>query len=293
MSGSTVLRGLVRGLVDYAGLFPPASLSMRAVVSNYAQYLGGDDAWALGRLVVPIARLAEFETEVRTLGVDAISTPWRLSGLATSPADLATITAFNTRWTGRLVVDAIESRATSPGDVDALGALQSPGVELFVELAPGPSLLACLTAVRRIGAAAKLRAGGVVADAFPSADDVVAFLRACREAGVPFKATAGLHHPIRGTYPLTYEPDSPRGVMHGYLNVLLASSLVAAGGSDADARRILLADSLDDFTVGRDRVTWAGVEVPFDPSLARPMLRGVGSCSFREPVDELAALVAA
>jgi hypothetical protein len=141
-----------------------------------------------------------------------------------------------------------------------------------------------------MGASAKLRAGGTTAEAFPSADDVVAFLRACHVAGVPFKATAGLHHPVRGPYRLTYAPDSPVGTMHGYLNVLVAAEVIAGGGSDADPRRNMIAESAHDLVIAEERIAWAGVEVMRGGGAARAALRGIGSCSFREPVDELAGL---
>jgi hypothetical protein len=49
-------RALMHGIVDYAGLFPPASLDMPKTVANYARYRSGEDRWALGRLVVPLKR---------------------------------------------------------------------------------------------------------------------------------------------------------------------------------------------------------------------------------------------
>src|SRR5688500_1293567 len=47
------LRALLDGLIDYAGLFPPATLDMQAAVARYARYRAGERAWMLGRFVVP------------------------------------------------------------------------------------------------------------------------------------------------------------------------------------------------------------------------------------------------
>jgi hypothetical protein len=52
---------LLRDLIDYAGLFPPASLDMAAAVANYDSYSRSEWNWILGRFIVPVARLGEFE----------------------------------------------------------------------------------------------------------------------------------------------------------------------------------------------------------------------------------------
>ena len=286
-----VVRSLIEGLIDYAGLFPPAALSMQDVVSNFALYHNSSDAWALGRLVVPVGRLEEFVNVASAAVPGASPTPWRVSLLVVGPLDGKQIVLFNERWAGRMVIDALEGKATTPQDVVALAAAVPRGVALFVELAISDALDACLAAVQRAGASAKIRTGGVTPDAFPSASDVLRFMRACHEAGVAYKATAGLHHAVRGLYPLTYAPASPRAPMYGYLNMLMASAIVRAGRSDAEATRALLAESFADLSVTAAGVEWAGLTIPLTHAdSVRAFFRGVGSCSFREPVDELAAL---
>src|SRR5882724_13281871 len=73
---------LLAGLVDYAGLFPPASQDMRPALESYASYLNGPDRRALGRFIVPFSRLKELEDA----GGDLLPRgkryePWRLSVL--------------------------------------------------------------------------------------------------------------------------------------------------------------------------------------------------------------------
>ena len=53
------VRAFLSGLIDYAGLFPPAKLPLEQALRNYADYRSGPDAWMLGRFIVPAARLAE------------------------------------------------------------------------------------------------------------------------------------------------------------------------------------------------------------------------------------------
>ncbi len=57
------LRALLAGAIDYAGLFPPAGLDMPEAARNYANYRSGPHAWALGRFIVPSARLNEVDPD--------------------------------------------------------------------------------------------------------------------------------------------------------------------------------------------------------------------------------------
>src|SRR5687767_13479617 len=61
------LRALLTGLIDYAGLFPPAKLAMEEAARNYFRFRGGPDGWMLGRFLCPAARLQEFSPLLREL----------------------------------------------------------------------------------------------------------------------------------------------------------------------------------------------------------------------------------
>ena len=71
-------------------------------------------------------------------------------------------------------------------------------------------------------------------EAIPDPADLARFIAACAAAGVPWKATAGLHHPVRAEQALTYEPGAPRAVMHGFLNVFAAAAFAGGGAPLAD-----------------------------------------------------------
>jgi hypothetical protein len=89
-------------------------------------------------------------------------------------------------------------------------------------------------------------------------------------------------------YPLTYAPDAPRGTMFGYLNVFLAAALLHAGGSEADATRLLEESRLGAFAFSDDGVNWNGYRFTLaDLAETRRLALGVGSCSFDEPLDDL------
>ena len=231
------LRILLEGLIDYAGLFPPAALTMQDAVRNYARYREGEHSWALGRFVVPKERAREVPREfpLSILGVDEIKTT-ELEGLATGT---------------------------------------------FVEITD----TTLLPELKRRGLRAKIRTGGVSEDAFPSPEAVAAFIRACRAAGVAFKATAGLHHPLRCVRPLTYEPNAAVGTMHGFVNLFLAAALTD------HAERILEERDPQAFTFDDDGVWWRDERVTLDGLREmRAFAISFGSCSFEEPINELEEL---
>jgi hypothetical protein len=294
----SALRTLVAGVVDYAGLFPPASLDMPTAVANFAQYRASDDAWMLGRFVVPVSRLDEWRDAVGALSV-AAQQAWhgaRMSALLSGEfaAECERIVAFNVVKAFGVRIDVAEGRTPTPDSVLAMAAAMPEDVTLYCELSPRDDPLELVRAVKRAGVRAKIRAGGVTADVFPAPSEIVRFLRRCTELGVTSKATAGLHHPWRGEYRLTYAPDAVRGMMYGYLNVFLCAAAIRAGVSDSAAESVLLETDPAAFVFCDRGVRVAGIDLD-SALLGVVRAEGVvafGSCSFREPVDELLAVVA-
>lgn len=284
---------LLDSLVDYAGLFPPAKLPMPEAVRAHASYLAGPHRALLGRFIVPLARLGEFETAYAQLPA-ADQRGWRLSviGGPDSAADWDVIHAFNSRHADARIV-SVETKAATAAEVLRAVSSLPPILEAWVEVAPNsPDLAPLLAAIKSTGRGAKLRTGGVTPGAFPAAADVARFLRACHDAGVVLKATAGLHHPLRGDYRLTYEPGSPHGRMFGFLNVFLAAALVRAGGSDADTIALLEESDARAFTLGPDAIVWRAHRFTAAQlaETRKNFCRSFGSCSFTEPLEGLQEL---
>ena len=302
LAAPPALRTLVAGVVDYAGLFPPASLDMATAVVNYASYRASDDAWMLGRFVVPVAKLDEWHAAVAALPI-AHREAWngaRLSALLSGEfaREAEWIASFNADASFGVIIDVAEGRTGTADTVLATAAAMPDDVMLYCELPHSSDPVSLLHAVKSANVRAKIRTGGVTPDAFPTPDEIVRFLRRCVEVGVTAKATAGLHHPLRGEFRLTYAPDAVRGVMYGYLNVFLAAAAMSVGAGDAVARAILSETRRESFVVRDDAVVYApdGVETVTlpHPSLAATRATGMvafGSCSFREPVDELVELL--
>ncbi len=282
---------LLAGVVDYAGLFPPAGLTMTDAVWAYREALSGPSAWMLGRFVVPAARLEELREALdAATGSDA---GWRVSAIVRdgSDADLAAVAGFNTSASERARVDSMESKPATLEGIDWLARYAGPAGEVYVEIAPGPDVDAWLARVAARGLRAKVRTGGVTADAFPAPAALAAFLAAAVRHDVAFKATAGLHHAVRGEYRLTYERDATSAPMYGYLNVLLATAALQAGASTPAAEAVLQHSDAGALAFTDGIVRWAGREFTIETlRQTRARLVSFGSCSFREPVEEFDAL---
>lgn len=292
---SPALAALLEGLVDYAGLFPPAALPMPEAVARFAAYRRGPHRGMLGRFVVPCARLDEFLAASAPLiareATDTPGDPWRLSVLAV-PDEVPAIAAFNAVHGAWTPIDTIETRAEDREAIWRIAAAFDESFTVYVEVpvAADPSGLVGELAAR--GLRAKIRTGGVTPEAFPTAPQVARFLGACGRHGVALKATAGLHHPVRGEHALTYAADAPHGTMHGFLNVFLAAALLYDGTDEADVVALLEERDPAAIAVTDDAIAWRGRHVTRDEiARARTAFAGsFGSCSFEEPVQDLVAL---
>ncbi len=293
-------RLLFDGIVDYAGLYPPASVSMATAVRNYAHYRGGGAAWLLGRFICPASSLSNFSQQAEALlPRDAGAIPWRLAAVGSGDvsADLTAIAEFNERHRVCFedvgaVVDAYEVRAASVEEIERLDTVIPRDLVTYIEIPLSADPAPLVAAIARAGRRAKARMGGVTAEAFPSADVVVRFLAACIDADVPAKATAGLHHPLCGAFPLTYDEQAPVGPMFGFVNVFLATAHLAAGGSPAAAAQLLTEHDANALELNDHSIAWHsdGATHYFDRAQVQHVreraLVSFGSCSFSEPVDE-------
>jgi hypothetical protein len=288
------LQDFLTGLIDYAGLFPPASLEMSAAVRNYAAYRRSENARWLSRFIVPVARLEEFElaASIEPGNVSERET-WFLSALAGDDlrADLKKILEFNEkdRPERDIHIDAIEIKAAGAAGIEAATNLIPGTLAAFFEIPISDDPTESIRAIGAASARAKARTGGVTADAFPSSFDLARFIKICAEEDVPFKATAGLHHPIRSVNKLTYEPNSGTAMMHGFLNVFLAAAFAYGGMQVEELVELLEEKSPAAFEFDNGGVIWRGRMV------VRGQLRNArslfalsfGSCSFEEPVEDL------
>lgn len=296
-TGQGALAALLDGVVDYAGLFPPASLPMTDAVARYAAHAAGPHRALLGRFVLPVARLSEFRRAAGSRGADSPTSgphgesTWRLAAIAV-PDDAPEVVRFNAAHHGRFVVDTIEAKAADVETIWRLASAFDESMTVYVELPVRPDPAVLIAELGARGLRAKIRTGGVIPDAFPAPVEVLRFLSSCARNGVPFKATAGLHHPLRGEYALTYDDGAARGTMYGFLNVFVAAALLYDGVDEVDLVPLLEERDRGAFSVTADSITWRGRSVNLD-EIARAragFATSFGSCSFEEPVHDLEAL---
>jgi hypothetical protein len=280
------LRVLLQGLVDYAGLFPPASLPMSEAVQRYYRYRQEEYAFALGHFVIPVGRLREFEQQ---LPDDASG--WRLAVLAALPLEpeLDQLTAFHTRTLGVAMADSIEVKATSEDEVAAIAAQAPAGMNVYVELPLDDRLPGLISRVHSAGLCAKIRTGGVTPESIPPSWQVARFLSECARRECAFKATAGLHHPVRSHRALTYAPESPQNWMHGFLNVFTAAALAQKGIPEGELTELLEDSQPGSFWRDGDAIGWRHHRLPAEElsSTRTSFAASFGSCSFEEPLAGL------
>jgi hypothetical protein len=237
---------LFTGLIDHAPTFPPAQLPLADGLAEHLRVRDGDTGWIVNRFVCPASKLAELRDE--TLRLSVVLDEGRLPD-----ADER--------------IEAVEAAGIDPE------VMIDAAPEVYCELPLRYDVSFRILQLGELGIRAKVRAGGAGATT-PRVPDLAGFVSACRRLGVPFKATAGLHHPVRAN-------DE-----HGFLNLL------AAAVFDGDEEEALADEDESAFAVTADAFTWrersAGPEEI--AHVRQELFVGFGSCSAQEPIDGLEIL---
>lgn len=320
MTGS--LRALLGGAIDYAGMFPPAGLPLVRALDEYRRHRGGAGAWILGRFVVPAGKLADladsyhFERDGRLTvivspGDTGESFLRNLDAALTSVARFPIAGAVDTlefRWPAESLREADRARLGNLVQTAAghIAASRCGKITMFFEL-PRREMLSTDTkqhdAVRAAVAALadynqtatalncragfKLRCVETETAGTPTSAEVAPVVCECRDRGVFWKATAGLHHPVRHIDPARHIP------MHGFLNLLVAAVLADVHRLDEPQIEVILETTeARQFAFTDNVLTWGDFSVaPTQIIAARERsLRSFGSCSVDEPLSDLRSL---
>jgi hypothetical protein len=245
MPGATTdaRRALFSRLIDHAPTFPPAQLPLAEGLAEHRRVRDGQAGWLVNRFVCPASKLDQLGDE-----------PLRLSVVV----DNAELPGADDR------IEAVEAAGLDPE------LLVDAAPEVYCELPLRDDITFRVLQVGELGLRAKVRCGGAL---LPSIPRLAEFIEACRRLEVPFKATAGLHHPVRV------------GDEHGFLNLLAA----AVFGDEEEA---LAEEDPSAFAMSKEAFTWRGNSASAD-QIARvrsELFVGFGSCSAQEPIDALAKL---
>jgi hypothetical protein len=300
------LKPFLSKILDYAGLYPPANLPLEEAFKNFVEYQDSPDSWMLSRFVIPAKRLPHLTPLMPASAPVLAFTTLGRSGstadefLANLKLDIDDIHAFRETHGVAVIVDMFEVALPSSALTDATQAhdlvksasdmLNKNGIAVFFESSSGEdwqpraeNLIRALRKLKDRHVGFKLRTGGVTVDAFPSTEQVAWTIASVRDAGVPLKCTAGLHHPIR------HYNDSVQTKMHGFLNVFGAGVLAEAKDlSQAQIQFILEDENPEHFTFDQNGFTWKDLRVVnSELAQSRLLITSFGSCSFDEPREDL------
>lgn len=313
----------MEGIIDYAGLFPPAGLDLDKAIRNYAAYRKGEDAWMLSRFIIPVTRLPD----LRPYGEELFEPdpPFDFSVLGTGnetigqfgtqlDAIIAQCKDFHNAHGETVTTDILEIKlpeeAAYSGDSALLSELMNGVARRLGEHAHTPkyvfyetffdrnweqeiaALLEAVAMHNRQGgglghyryAGFKLRCGGTEAEMVPPPVQVAFALNRAREEGVAMKCTAGLHHPVR------HYSDSVETKMHGFFNVFGGAMLSYAHDlTDSELLEIIEEENWGAFRFREEAFTWNNHAVFSGEisELRKVAMISFGSCSFDEPREDL------
>ena len=281
----------MNGLIDYAGLFPPAELPLNEAIDEYILQLKSDNSKMLSHFIIHTSRLSDLDEflplfndlgpmRLSVLGGGGNSEDEYLENINRNVAD---INDYREKHGEKVEINVIECKMPSnlPSKETmekATRLLNDSGLTHYHEFKQMPyidmnystevdesswdqEILPTVQIISKIkNAGIKLRCGGVVKEAFPTVEQIAAMIQTCVIAEVPMKFTAGLHHPIRH---FAEEYDE---YMHGFINTfgagIFATTFPKPNSPQEKYRMfILLSHMIDDqnaenFVFTNDSLIW-------------------------------------
>jgi hypothetical protein len=321
------LKAFMKGIIDYAGLFPPAKLSLDEAIHNYVRYKKSADNGMLSRFIIPGAKLKKLSPYAGELFTSDLPFDFSAIGNTTQTVEdfqagigqlCQKCIAFCNKYEGRVHTPAAEIKlpkeVASSQSARQLEKLMNRAAEQLSRSSQSPEIIfyenllneswkkeveATIQAIsehnQKIAnevsdyrfAAYKLRCGGVKAHLFPSIEQIAFVINKARVYGVPLKGTAGLHHPVR------HYADSVKTKMHGFFNVFGGALLSHANDlTESELQDILTEEDPDQFSFADKLFQWKEISVSTREieHLRATKLLSFGSCSFDEPREDLRQL---
>jgi hypothetical protein len=304
------LKIFLDGIIDYAGIFPPAKLPLKDAYENFLMYQKDDRGILVSNFICSLDQLDELGKLIKASS-DEFILPLSIVCQYNENynSDLNIIGDFLNENQGKVSINNLEIKV--PGEFynneknfsgllsnisDKKNEVINDKTFLFYEgniNGDYENNFKFLIGVIEIhnekykDSGFKLRTGGVEAALFPTSEQVVYAMRKCLDRGVSFKATAGLHHPFR------HYNDSVKTKMHGFINLFGAGIITYRHNiTDKEMIEMLEEEDHDKFNFTDDDFIYRGWEISNDEiALARKeFMISFGSCSVDEPVDDLKKL---
>lgn len=313
MTGS--LRTLLLQSLDFAGLFPPASLPMAQASAIFLRERAPQATGLLARFVCPVTKLGELAAATpagsppmpvaailrggKTAGEFLANLEADLSGLATLPASGGDAFVADTLEV-RIPADAlpvVTLRKVTAAIIALLARQPGKARQLYLEIAPSPALAEQLAQMAEAGATLrdttgislgyKLRTGGSDAASVPSVPYVSAAIVAAHTHKLAMKCTGGLHYPLHGKH------AGANHALHGFINLLAAAALAHNRQVPAETLETVLSEEqATAFAFGPESLRWRDLTLTAaELASARNQLLGsFGSCYTDTPLAELRRL---
>lgn len=322
-------RALMNQGIDYAGLFPPAELSMKEAIHNFVRYRDDSEAWMLSRFICPASRLKELAPFGEKLF--AKNPPYVFSVLARSGGsgaeyaenlrkDLQDIAEFREKFHKQVRVDILESKFS--GDIydqitlHRVLRILNETAELIDQAGPPemtpffeavwdedweqtiPIIIEALSALNK--------------DLADSAGD-----RRCRPAGLKLRC-GGLNQadfpspekigfavtecwkasvPLKATaglhHPFRHLDDNIGTKMHGFINLFVAAVLSRQHDlPHAKVQEILQDEDPSHFQFAENEFKWGDLTAQTNEikDARHSFFLSFGSCSFDEPRADLKSM---
>jgi hypothetical protein len=273
---------LFHRLFDDASLFPPASLAMPDAVAGHLRH---QQAWyrdMSGPFVCADSKITQLSAALTAANVVELDLALVVPG-GTDGLDAAVDAVFtDPRLRLRAVEVPADRQASSTGAaaalIERLDNAPLAGATAFAEIPLAELTADTVHALSEHRYLAKLRTGGVTAEAFPDEQTLARCLVLLADQRLAFKCTAGLHHAVR------HRADDTGFEHHGFLNVLLAVVAALDGADVADVASALRDQDARRVASGVSKLT------PDAADDARSLFTSFGTCSTDEPVTDLVTL---
>ncbi|MBX2863632.1 MAG: hypothetical protein KTR27_08755 [Leptolyngbyaceae cyanobacterium MAG.088] len=233
------LRLLLSTLLDYTGLLSSTAPALPTAVAAYERYSASSHRWMLGRLVLPLSQLSQFEDCLDHLDRTYSAAFWPLSIVLEPSHQALDRLAPWLKKQDRFTISALEfklgnTEANCQVSASAIASLLPhlpPHSDLFFDVPLDTSLPTYLDVLQGTRAAVNIYTGGLTKTHSPNSKTLAQGIVACANAHIPFKTT-----PVSACHPLANWQTLSNGTAiatPGFLNIALAAACAYGYGVTA------------------------------------------------------------